>query len=274
MFSSSGRNTIYFYERNNSSALWKHSTLTSIYEVTLSENGSYLAASEGGMGTKLYYITPFTSLPDPYSLNASYAKVGKTFVYEVIEWNETLAGSLGIALSDIDPSAGVGLRRCYEITQITKMTDYWIINYKAWNWGMDFYGYTPYSDSIDIYVYPAGEGMDVDYIHSDLMSIIPTPVAAYLDGIDWSSDSSSSGLSYSYEQYLSPHYFDLFIEYCAEGFLKSLVWTYNENVLLNISYIGERAPGGPISIPFGEFYVGITLSTMVILIIFVNKKKK
>ncbi|MFX1410964.1 MAG: hypothetical protein ACFFA6_11465 [Promethearchaeota archaeon] len=50
-----------------------------------------------------------------------------------------------------------------------------------WNWGSDFHSNTPYTDSIYVYVYPEDGGENIDYIHPDLMSIIPKPVDEYLE---------------------------------------------------------------------------------------------
>ena len=139
---------------------------------------------------------------------------------------------------------------------------------------MNFNSYTPYSDSINVYVYPEDEGTNVDYIHSDLMSIIPKPVDEYLEGIDWDSTSSSSGLNYTYEQSFTPHTFDLILEYNVEGFLKSLIWTYNDYLLLNVTYMGERTGSGSTGIPFGGTFLLITFTTIALLIILVKQKIK
>jgi len=271
--SSSNRNTVYFYDRTLSTALWVQMTRTSISAVALSSDGSYLAASEGYFETTLYFFITLTVLPDPYSLSSIYSTVGTTFVYELVEWNETLGNSLGITLADIDPTADVGEQRCYEITQITNNSNYWIISYKAWNWGSDFHSNTPYTDSIYVYVYPEDEGESIDYIHPDLMSIIPKPVDKYLEGIAWGPDSSSSGMSYTFERTQASHNFDLTVNYEIEGYLKSTTWKYNNDLLLNISYIGQRSASSS-TIHFGEFYLFLTVTTIVLLIFIIKRKLK
>jgi len=268
---SSNRNTIYFYNRISSTALWAQITRTTIREVALSSNGSYLAASEGYFETKLFFFTTLTILPDPYSLSSTYSGVGTTFVYELVEWNETLGNSLGITLADIDPTADVGEQRCYEITQIAKTSTYWIISYKAWNWGSDFHSNTPFTDSINVYVYPENKGESVDFIHPDLMSIIPKPVDKYLGGIDWDPGSSSSGMNYTFEKTVASNTFDLTTNYDIEGYLQSFIWRYNNDLLLNITYIGKRSASST-SIPFGEYYLFMTL-TSIVLLIFIRKRK-
>lgn len=270
-FSSSNRNTLYFYSRTTSTALWVQMTRTSIGAVALSSNGKYLVASEGYFETTLYFFTTLTVLPDPYSLSSICSTIGTTFVYELVEWNETLGNSLDITLADIDPTADVGEQRCYEITQITNTSNYWIISYKVWNWGSNFHSNTPYIDSIYVHVYPKDEGENIDYIHPDLMSIIPKPVDEYLEGIKWGPHSFSSGMSYTLERTQASHTFDLTINYDIEGYLKSMVWRYNNYILLNISYIGQRSYSST-NIHFGEFYLFITLITIVSLI-FIGKRE-
>ncbi|MFX1410965.1 MAG: hypothetical protein ACFFA6_11470 [Promethearchaeota archaeon] len=86
-------------------------------------------------------------------------------------------------------------------------------------------------------------------------------------------DSSSSGMSYTLKRTQASHTFDLTINYDIEGYLKSMIWRYNNYLLLNISYIGQRSAKST-SIHFSEFYLFLTLTTIVLLILIEKRKLK
>ena len=274
--SGNNRNTISFYNRTSSTALWKHSTKSSIRMVTLSSNGDYLVASEGSKGTTMLLLATLTTFPDPYNISST-VSIGKTFIYEIIEFNETLGTSLGISLTDIDATAYVGAQQCYEINNFLKTTNYWEIFYDRNEWGSDIYEQYSYGRNIFIHIDPKVQNqMFGGAIHPELLSIIPKPVDKYLERISWDSGSSSSAMSYSYEKTVGSYTFNLTNNFEIEGYLKSQIWIYNGFLLLNISYVGERpaAPTGPTSIPFGDSYLFFAFTTIALLIIVIKWRSK
>ncbi len=277
----SGLNSVFFYNRTSFLPNWSYKTDSSIYCVALSANGSYLAAGGTFTETSLYYFTTLSMVPDPiseYNLTSGYAEVGTTFIYEIIEWNETLANSLGVDLSAYFPNAGLGKKRCYEITNVLSTSTYWTIVYRAWDWTINednFHKTTPFNGmNFNIYLDPADYGSNIINIHDDL-SIILKPVNNYLENIDWDADITISGNNFTWTQSVYANIIEMVVTYDEEGFQRSISLLFNQEYLISIEYIGQRgSPSNESKIPGYDLYILIITIGLASCLTAMNYRKR